>query len=86
MMTLSSMNSVNFARNKKVSFEICSMHFISSVAVAQVFGSVMTDMGAKKVILAIQEVGPLTPGPDMAYERSTYEFLDDKGASIDNGK
>jgi uncharacterized protein (TIGR02246 family) len=55
-------------------------------AVAKVFGSVMTDMGAKKVILAIQEVGPLTPGPDMAYERSTYEFFDDKGATIDNGK
>ena len=53
---------------------------------AKVFGSVMTDMGVKKAVLSIDEVGPLTPGPDMAFERSRYEFFDDKGGVVDKGK
>ena len=53
---------------------------------AKVFGSVMTDMGVKKAVLSIDEVGPLTHGSDMAFERSHYEFYDDKGGVVDKGK
>ena len=45
------------------------------VAVAKVFGSVLTDMGVRKAVLSIDEVGPLTPDPDMAFEKKPLRIL-----------
>ena len=41
--------------------------------------------GAAKVLLAIDEVGPMGGG-DMAYERSHYTFYKSDGTVFDHGK
>ena len=48
------------------------------------FDSVMK-AGAAKVLLAIDEVGPMGGG-DMAYERSHYTFYKSDGTVFDHGK
>ena len=42
-------------------------------------------MGATKVLLEVDEVGPMG-SPDMAYERSHYTFSDKDGKVMDHGK
>ena len=49
------------------------------------FDSVMK-AGATKVTLAIDEVGPMGAGGDMAYERSHYTFNKSDGSVFDHGK
>lgn len=48
------------------------------------FGSVMT-AGAKEVLLAIKEVGPLDQ-TDYCYERSEYTFYKADKTVLDQGK
>jgi hypothetical protein len=43
------------------------------------------DAGAKKVILTIDEVGPMGEG-DTIYERSHYSFYKADGSVLDQGK
>ena len=58
--------------------------FSLSIGAAKVFRSVMS-AGAKKVLLTIDEVGPMGTG-DTIYERSHYCFYKEDGSVFDQGK
>ena len=58
--------------------------FSLSIGAAKVFHSVMS-AGAKKVLLTIDEVGPMGTG-DTIYERSHYCFYKEDGSVFDQGK
>lgn len=60
------------------------MNYIVHTAVAQVFSGVMK-MGAAKVELAVDEVGPMG-SVDTVYERSHYTFYDKDNKVMDHGK
>ena len=42
--------------------------------------------GAKKVVLAIDEVGPMDSTGAVAFERSHYTFYKEDGTTFDHGK
>ena len=57
----------------------------SPSGVAAVFSGVMK-AGAKKVVLAIDEVGPMDSTGAVAFERSHYTFYKEDGSTFDHGK
>ena len=69
--------------NNKIEFKTIFMCIVF-IGAAKVFGSVMT-AGAKEVLLAIEEVGPLDQ-TDYCYERSEYTFYKADKTVLDQGK